>query len=224
MVAPMYRTAAHLEELHARLASALEGSWELILVDDACPDGSLERGRAIALRDDRVSCVGHPRRLGQHRALITGLSRARADVVVLMDADLQHPPEAIPSLVARLRGRSGAVFAGGGAREGAPARLSSRIYKAGVALLAGIPRDAGTFVAVDRPTADRLLAMNAASPTLPVAIGATGAPSCSLHLGRRERPGGRSAYTPIRRARLAARTIAWAVWWRAVGRRRMAWP
>jgi glycosyltransferase involved in cell wall biosynthesis len=218
----MYRTAAHLEELHARLASAVDGSWELVLVDDACPDGSLERARAIALRDERVVCAVHPRRLGQHRALMTGLSRARAGVVVLMDADLQHPPEAIPLLVARLRDRPGAVFAGGTARDGAPSRLSSRLYKSGMARLAGIPRDAGTFVAIDRPTADRLLAMKAAAPTLPVAIGATGASCCSLHLGRRERPGGRSSYTPARRARLAARTIAWAVWWRAVGRRRMA--
>src|ERR1700754_273711 len=103
-IAPVYRNAATLAELHARIALALaDRPWSLRLVDDACPDGSGAVADALAAEDVRVHATHLPRNGGQHAALVAGLrAESHADAWVLLDADLQDPPESIPHLLAGL--------------------------------------------------------------------------------------------------------------------------
>ena len=101
--------AGTLEELHQRACAALEAaglSFELIFVDDGSSDGSFDILAGLHERDRRVRVVRFKRSFGQHPAMHAGLSRARAGIIVTMDADLQNAPEDIPRLAAAVEAGS----------------------------------------------------------------------------------------------------------------------
>ena len=75
--------------------------WELVIVDDGSPDGTWEAITALSARDTRVRGVRLSRNFGHQNALLAGLTAARGQAIVTMDADLQHPPEIVPQLIAR---------------------------------------------------------------------------------------------------------------------------
>ena len=215
-VVPVYRNADTIEELHARLTDSLRHcstSHQLVFVNDACPDGSgivLDR-MATA---DRTICVHHlARNQGQASAVLAGLAQADGEMVVVLDADLQDPPEAIPLLLGELRrmGR-GAVFAGRrGKYEAAGRCLTSRLFKQLIAWTCGVPKDAGSFVALSRDVAARLLEMRARRPYLLAMIGLSGCPMVSIPVERSQRPRGPSAYSAAMRLRLGLDGLATAL-------------
>jgi glycosyltransferase involved in cell wall biosynthesis len=224
VVVPLYRTGEAVPELGRRLAGALdpaELTFELILVDDACPAGSGHAAAALAAKDARVRPVSLETNVGQHAAVLAGLAEARGRWVVVMDGDLQDPPEAVPTLVEAGRGAGvPVVFAGRRGRYESRARLlTSRLYKRTLSLLAGVPADGGMFVAMERPVAEQVLAMDGPRrPSVVAMIGCTGVPMLSVPVERSPRPGGRSSYSPFGRLRLGWRALAWVVSWK-VGRR-----
>lgn len=104
IVIPVFNEAENLPKLHHRLreatASVSGGSWEYIYVNDGSPDSSLDILRDLALADPQVRVIDLSRNFGKEIALTAGVHEAeRADAVVCIDADLQHPPELIPALV-----------------------------------------------------------------------------------------------------------------------------
>lgn len=105
IVVPTYNEAQTVPVLARRLAAAMSGhQWELIVVDDGSPDGTA--GVASALAPELpVRVVRRPGKLGLASAVMDGWADARGEILVVMDADLSHPPEAVPALV-------GAVEAG----------------------------------------------------------------------------------------------------------------
>ena len=102
VVVPVYRGAATLGELVERLVQVLEAPCEIILVNDASPDESWSVIRALVAQYDCVRGIDLMKNSGQHNALLCGVRAARNDVIVTMDDDLQHPPELIPDLIAKL--------------------------------------------------------------------------------------------------------------------------
>src|SRR6266516_2176663 len=102
IVVTLYNEAGSLEELYRRTLSALEQgprTYELIFVDDGSTDGTWARLETLHADDARLRAVRFKRNFGQHPAMHAGLVRARGDVVVTMDGDLQNAPEDIPRLV-----------------------------------------------------------------------------------------------------------------------------
>jgi undecaprenyl-phosphate 4-deoxy-4-formamido-L-arabinose transferase len=103
VVVTLYNESASLEELHRRTIDALEPlgrPFEIVYVDDGSSDGSFATLERLHDADARVRAVRFKRNFGQHPAMHAGLSRARGEVVVTMDGDLQNAPEDIPRLVA----------------------------------------------------------------------------------------------------------------------------
>jgi undecaprenyl-phosphate 4-deoxy-4-formamido-L-arabinose transferase len=103
VVVTLYNEAGSLEELYRRAAAALDEfgrPWEVVFVDDGSTDGSFARLERLHAADGRVRAVRFRRNFGQHPAMHAGLVRARGDIVVTMDGDLQNAPEDIPKLVA----------------------------------------------------------------------------------------------------------------------------
>jgi undecaprenyl-phosphate 4-deoxy-4-formamido-L-arabinose transferase len=102
IVVTIYNEAACVEELYRRTVAALEPgprTFELIFVDDGSTDGTFAMLERLHRGDPRVRAVRFKRNFGQHPAMHAGLSRARGDIVVTMDGDLQNAPEDIPRLV-----------------------------------------------------------------------------------------------------------------------------
>jgi len=105
IVIPVYRSEKILPELVRRLQTVLSDiaeSFELILVNDCSPDNSWDVIYELAERYSWIRAVNLMRNYGQHNALLCGIRMVRYDVVITMDDDLQHPPEEIPNLLAKL--------------------------------------------------------------------------------------------------------------------------
>jgi dolichol-phosphate mannosyltransferase len=104
VVAPMHDEEDNVAAFHARTVAALDGlDFELVLVDDGSRDSTGQLLRALAADDERIKLVALSRNFGHQAAISAGLEHARGDVVVMIDADLQDPPELIPEMVAAWR-------------------------------------------------------------------------------------------------------------------------
>ncbi len=102
IVAPAYNEEENLPHLCERVRSVMEGmgrDFELIIVENGSADRSLEILKDLRRKDGRIHYVSLSRNFGHQGALIAGLEHARGDVVISMDADLQHPPEVIPEML-----------------------------------------------------------------------------------------------------------------------------
>lgn len=209
VVAPAYLNSATLPELVARVAAAAArvGPFEFLVVDDASPDATRETLARLTTAEPALAALGLARNVGQQRAIRAGLARCRGRAVVVLDADLQDPPEAIPALVAALAGAP-AVFAGRrGAYQAWPRRLSSTLFKRAQAALAGVPADAGLYFALRAEIAAALVSYPAADPALIPLVGALVPSPPSLPVTRSTRPVGRSAYRTGMRWRAGLRAL-----------------
>jgi dolichol-phosphate mannosyltransferase len=164
VVAPMLNEEGSVEELHRRLVAALGHlPLEIVLVDDGSTDRTPQLLAGMAARDPRVRVVHLSRAFGHQTALTAGLDHARGDAVVMMDADLQDPPEVIPALLERWRAGADVVIARRSAREGETRfkLATARAFYKLIGRLAQVPveADAGDFRLLDRCALDALLEM-----------------------------------------------------------------
>ena len=121
VVVPMLNEASTAMTFYDRLSSALDGlDWELIVVDDGSDDQTPELLSDLAVSDERVRVIRFSRNFGHQAALTAGLDHAAGDVVVTIDADLQDPPELIPTLLERWREGAEVVHAVRDRRAGEP--------------------------------------------------------------------------------------------------------
>ncbi|MGL4942300.1 MAG: glycosyltransferase family 2 protein [Thermoguttaceae bacterium] len=104
IVVPVFNEEPSLREFYREVKDVLEKlplKWEIVFVNDGSGDGSLDVIRSLNANDERVRAVHFAKNFGNQIAISAGLEHARGDAVIIMDADLQHPPELIPELVKR---------------------------------------------------------------------------------------------------------------------------
>lgn len=166
IVAPIYNEIDNLPELYRRVKTVMDSSgeaWELILVDDGSTDGSTDKIRELAQQDKNVRPVIFARNFGHQVAITAGWDYARGDAIVIIDADLQDPPEVILELAKKWKEGYEVVYAVRSEREGetwfkkATASLFYRlIYRI---TDVKIPVDTGDFRLMDRRVVDVLKQM-----------------------------------------------------------------
>jgi dolichol-phosphate mannosyltransferase len=135
-------------------------TWELILIDDGCTDGSTQAMAALAAEDEHVRPLYFARNFGHQIAVTAGLDNSRGEAVVVIDADLQDPPEVIPELVAKWREGYEVVYAVRQEREGETwfKRVTASIFYRVISRITDvkIPLDTGDFRMLDRQVVDTL--------------------------------------------------------------------
>ena len=166
VIVPIYNEIGNIDELHRRLSETMQqadGDWELVIVDDGSTDGSTDRIRELAAEDKHIRPVIFARNFGHQIAVTAGLDFSRGDAVVIIDADLQDPPEVILELIAKWRAGYEVVYAVRAERAGESrfklftARIFYRLIDRLTAIK--IPLDTGDFRLMDRRVVDVLNTM-----------------------------------------------------------------
>jgi glycosyltransferase involved in cell wall biosynthesis len=164
IVVPAYNEEEVIEGFNRRLAvvrRALDFSSEVIFVNDGSSDNTLRLLRRLRAGDPTIGIVDLSRNFGKEIALTAGLDHARGDVVVVIDADLQHPPELIPKFIDRWRAEDADIVYGqrlSRAGESGARKLSTRVFYRGINALSDrpLPIDAGDFRLLSRRAVDAL--------------------------------------------------------------------
>ncbi len=166
IVAPIYNELENLPELVRRVSATMEGtqaSWELILVDDGSTDGSTEKIRSLAQADPHIRPVIFARNFGHQIAITAGWDYARGDAVIIIDADLQDPPEVIPELARKWQEGYEVVYAVRAEREGETwfKKFTASLFYRIILRITDvkIPVDTGDFRLMDRKVVDVLKQM-----------------------------------------------------------------
>jgi dolichol-phosphate mannosyltransferase len=213
IVAPMLDEEGTARAFYDRVRSALDGlPWELVVVDDGSKDATPQILAELARADERVKVVTLSRNFGHQTAITAGLDHAAGDVVVMIDADLQDPPELIPTMVEHWRAGSDVVYATRTDRTGesrfklATARWFYRL----MAKVSDVPlaQNSGDFRLLDRRALDALLAMRERNRYLRGMTSWVGFTQTALPYSRDARFAGETKYPLRKMVRFALDAIA----------------
>jgi undecaprenyl-phosphate 4-deoxy-4-formamido-L-arabinose transferase len=213
LVIPVFNEEQTLEEVYRRSTAALEGlgkPFEVIVVDDGSRDGTWAVVERLAAEDARLRAVRFKKNFGQHPAVHAGLVRARGDIVVTMDADLQNVPEDLPRLIAAVEG--GADVASGrrlGRADSWGRTLPSKMVNGMLRRFTGADvSDFGcAFNAYSRPALEPVLGVIGKQKFTKALVLSAGASVVEVDLSHQARADS-SRYSPFRLVRLALHVMA----------------
>jgi len=210
VVVPIYNEAECLPELRQRLGKTLDGltaAHEIVFVDDGSADASFRILSELHRADHRVRVLRLARNFGHQIAISAGLDRAAGAAVVLMDGDLQDPPEAIPALYAKLKEGHDIVRAIRTTRcDSLGKRIGSRLYHAVFAALSYVDSrpDAGIFRIMSRRAVEAFKDCRETDRDVDALISWTGFPEATVETKHEARFAGKSKYGLVRSVRVAA--------------------
>jgi glycosyltransferase involved in cell wall biosynthesis len=202
VVVPMFNEADGILLLHARLSAVMDGlgnPWELVLVNDGSRDATLATVEALRARDPRVAVINLSRNFGKEIATTAGLDHARGAAVIVIDADLQDPPEVIPELVAAWREGFDMVYARRRVREGETwlkTRTATLFYR----LMRNwgqveLPPNTGDFRLMSRRAVDALLKLREQHRFMKGLFAWVGFPSKPVFYDRAPRAAGKTKWS-----------------------------
>jgi undecaprenyl-phosphate 4-deoxy-4-formamido-L-arabinose transferase len=213
VVVTLFDEAATIDELHRRTVAALDAlgrSWELLYVDDGSTDGTFAAVERLHAADPRIRAVRFKRNFGQHPAMHAGLARARGDIVVTMDGDLQNPPEDIPRLVEAVEAGYDVASGRRTARHDSWGRtMPSRMINGMLRRFTGVRiSDFGcAFNAYRRSAVEPMLGAIGRQKFTKALVLSGGASVVEVDVGHAARQGS-SRYSPLRLTRLALHVLA----------------
>jgi polyisoprenyl-phosphate glycosyltransferase len=209
-VIPVFNEEGLLDELHRRLAQvaeSLDGPAEFILVDDGSTDRTREGAERLRAEDGRVKLVVLSRNFGHQLAITAGLDFAAGDAVVIMDGDLQDPPELVPEMAQRWRDGYDVIYGVRSARPGETRfkRGTATLFYKLMAKLTNVemPLDAGDFRLVDRRVAEIVANMREPDRYLRGMFAWVGFRQTSVSYTREARSSGDTKYSLGRMLRFA---------------------
>ena len=201
IVVPVYGCRDCLDQLHQQLTTAVKSitsSYEIVFVDDRSPDGSWPVLEKLAAGDAHVKAVRLSRNFGQHAAITAGLANSQGEWTVVMDCDLQDPPDAIPSLYARAKEGFDLVLARRKQRTHSAFRLAlARAYFKLLNTFMGTNIDGayGTFSILSRKVVDAYLSLGERDRHYLFVLYWLGFEHGTIEVDHRDRGAGQSSYT-----------------------------
>ena len=209
LVIPIYDEEQNIKELYSRLTEVMARHkivYEIVFVDDGSCDNSFEILNSLYEKDRKVKVIKFSRNFGQHIAITAGLDHAKGDAVVMMDSDLQDPPEEIPALYRKFKEGYDIVYAIRNTRE-------DTFWKKGVSLFyykvfktfarVEIPTKSGIFMIMSRRVVDNLARCRERSRFISALISWMGFSSAEVKTKRQARYAGKTKYDFGKLIRLA---------------------
>jgi glycosyltransferase involved in cell wall biosynthesis len=202
IVVPAFNEERNLPLLHARIAAVMQTlgePWELVFVNDGSRDRSLPVMRSLRHCDRHIAIVNLSRNFGKEIATTAGLDHARGKAVIVVDADLQDPPEVIPEMVAAWRRGFDTVYAQRCRRHGetwlkrTSAAVFYRVLRRSTSV--PIPADTGDFRLISRRVLTALSGLRERHRFMKGLFAWVGFPSCAISYDRQPRHAGETAWT-----------------------------
>lgn len=215
VVVPVFNEEQVIDECRRRLHSVLDAmmrtdsvaevllnGYEVIFVDDGSRDATAEKAHAIAARYSQVRVISLSRNFGHQAAITAGMEAAVGEAIVVIDADLQDPPELIPTMVERWRSGFEVVYAQRERRSGESLfkRLTAKLYYRLLNALSDveIPLDTGDYRLIDRKVRDALMRLPERHRYVRGLVAWLGFRQCAVRFERHERFAGATKY-PLRK-------------------------
>ena len=200
VVIPAYFEEMVIQACYERLTNALQGyDYTLIFVDDGSGDHTLIILKALAVQDARVKVLSFSKNFGHQAAVTAGLRYADGDAVVIIDADLQDPPEIIPDMIALWEQGNDVVYAKRKKRQGESLfkRVSAKLFYRLLHVFSDtdIPEDTGDFRLMDRKVVDAFNAMGEHNRFIRGMVAWLGYKQVPLEYVREKRYAGKTKYT-----------------------------
>jgi glycosyltransferase involved in cell wall biosynthesis len=214
-VIPVFNEAETLDLLYWRLTAVLaglDGPAEIIIVDDGSTDGTYELASSIASRDQRFKVLQFSRNFGHQAAITAGLDVAAGAAIVIMDGDLQDPPEVVPDMISRWREGFDIVYGIRKNREGESRlkRSSAKLFYRVLGRMSKVemPFDVGDFRLVDRRALDVVRSMREGNRYLRGMFSWVGFKQTGIEYVRERRARGTSKYSVGKMLTLAGNALA----------------
>ena len=206
VIVPMYYEEKVAEECYKRLTACLQKltdyTYEIIIIDDGSKDKTLEILENIASKDDKVKVISFSRNFGHQAAVTAGLKHVSGDAIIIIDADLQDPPELIPQMIQLWEQGNEIIYAKRKKRKGeSPFKLlSAKLFYQILNALSDteIPKDTGDFRLVDKKVVDTINNMPEHNKFLRGLFSWVGYKQIPFEYEREERFAGKTKY-PLRK-------------------------
>ena len=211
LIVPVFNEEEVLPASYARMSAAMQAltgyDYEIIYVNDGSRDGTMKRLRAIAGEHKEVRVISFSRNFGHQLAVTAGMDNARGDALIIIDADLQEPPEVIAELVKAWENGVDIAYGKRLKREGETVfkKLTAFCYYRLLNAMSAypIPLDTGDFRLLDKKVADVFLKMREHNRFLRGMSGVMGFDAVPVEYVRHERQAGKTKYTLKKMLRLA---------------------
>ncbi len=202
IIIPVYQEEKNIPELHQRLSGAakkVSPDYELIFINDGSKDGTIQELKKLAIADNQTFYIDFTRNFGHQIAVSAGLDKCRGDIVVIIDGDLQDPPELIPDLYQKYQEGYDVVYARRKERkgEGVFKKMTAAAFYRILRRLTSvdIPIDTGDFRMIDRKVVDALKEMKEQNKFLRGQIAWLGFRSAEVLFSRDKRKHGKTGYS-----------------------------
>jgi len=202
IILPCYNEEDNLNELHSRLSDVMEAigePYEIIFVDDGSTDNTLDKLIDICKTDKQYRIFQFSRNFGHQQAISAGLDHAQGDAVIMMDTDLQHPPELIPALIEKWKEGYEIVYT---IRNDPPGtslfkKMTAKIFYKLINTLANIniPENSADFRLLDKKVVEQLRLIKEKPKFFRGLIGWVGFNKCAVYYDASPRHAGKSKYT-----------------------------
>ena len=211
VVIPVYNEQESLPECHRRISAVMRSvgePYELLFIDDGSKDESLRILRDICAADSSAKCVSFSRNFGHMPAIAAGLDFALGDAVLVIDADLQDPPELFPEMISKWKEGFEVVYGKRAERRGESAfkRISAALYYRFLKSMTNVdmPLDTGEFRLIDRKVCDAIKRIREKNKYMRGLVSWVGFRQTAVEYVRSERFAGQTKYPLSKMLKLAA--------------------